>query len=114
MRGVFKLIDYIIIGKRIKKYRVLNGLTQLELSDKIGVTDKYISSVERGHTKISLPMLANISIALNVDITVLLKNVDDSSSEYLNSEFASRLASMSPKMKELIIKIMNDIIESQE
>lgn len=111
---MFKLLDYTVIGERIKKYRLLNNLTQSDLSDKIGVTDKYISLIERGHTKISLPRLAKISNALKVDITVLLKNVDDYSEDYLSSDIIARLSKMSPKTKKLVHKIITDIIELEQ
>lgn len=106
-----KLLDYIAIGMRIKNYRLQKNLTQTDLADKVEVSDKYISLVERGHTKISLSRLAKVSNALDVDITILLKDVDDSSPNYMNDEIVDLISNMSPDTKKLLLKIIVDINE---
>lgn len=37
-----------IIGERVKFYRMSRGLTQKELEEALGLSDRYISSVEQG------------------------------------------------------------------
>ena len=86
-----------------------NNLTQTQLAEMTDVTDKYISLVETGRTKISLPRLSNISTALGVDITVFLKDVDDNSANYINNEICEHIEKMKPELKNLVIEIIKDI-----
>lgn len=50
------------VGKRFKEYRDEIGLTQRELAARLGVTDNYISAIERG---ISFPEYNNLVALLN-------------------------------------------------
>ena len=49
------------IGERIKKLRNKKGITQLELANKLFVTDKTVSSWESDRTEPSLEMLVKLS-----------------------------------------------------
>lgn len=62
-------IDYIAIGKRIRSARLAKKMTQETLSNMIDVTPTYISTIENGHTKLSLSTL--LSIAQILDTTVV-------------------------------------------
>ena len=54
-------IDYIAIGKRIRSARLAKKMTQETLSNMIDVTPTYISTIENGHTKLSLSTLLSIA-----------------------------------------------------
>ncbi len=66
------MIDYKSIGRRIAIYRKNFPMTQSTLSEKLGVSESYISQIERGSAKVSLPRLAQISDILGVDIALLI------------------------------------------
>ena len=61
-------IDYMIIGKRIRKIRKIKRLSQAELAEKSGVEPTTISHIERATTKLSLPTLVNIANALDATL----------------------------------------------
>ena len=73
------------------------------------VTDKYISLVETGKTKISLSRLSSISTALGVDITTFLKDVDNESANFVNNEIYENIEKMRPEIKNLVLEIIKDI-----
>ena len=50
-----------LIGAKIKELRLINGLTQEELSEKIGIDNKRLSRIETG---VAMPSLT-IALALN-------------------------------------------------
>lgn len=50
-------IDYLAIGKRIRTARLSKKMTQETLSNMIDVAPTYVSSIENGHTKLSLATL---------------------------------------------------------
>ena len=61
-------LDYVSIGRRIKKYRIDLGLKQSQLAERSGVEPSNIPHIERAATKVSLPTLVNIANALEVSL----------------------------------------------
>ena len=57
-------IDYLAIGKRIRTARLSKKMTQETLSNMIDVAPTYVSSIENGHTKLSLATLLGIAQSL--------------------------------------------------
>lgn len=66
------MLNYEEIGARIRKVRKGKGLSQEELAEKIYISTTHMSHIETGNTKLSLPVLADISTALNVSSDELL------------------------------------------
>ena len=65
-------MDYMDLGKRVRKQRQLIGLTQQELADLVGVSTSFVGHVERGTRKASLETLVALSNALGVGVDYLL------------------------------------------
>ena len=67
MERAFEL-KYIQIGLKIAYYRKLRGLTQEELAEKVGLTQKFIGHIEAPNmvTPISLDTLFKIARELDV------------------------------------------------
>ena len=65
-------LDYIAIGKRIRKFREEQGLTQERLSEMADLTPAHFSHVETGNTKVSLPSLLRIAKELGVTLDDLV------------------------------------------
>lgn len=77
---VIKMINYKAIGRRIACYRKKLSMTQATLSEELDVSESYISQIERGSAKVSLPRLDEISEVLEIDLPFLLSdeiNVSD-------------------------------------
>lgn len=61
------------MSQQIKKLRKARGLTQVELAERAGVTQVYISSLENGTRKNpSLDLLRKLAKALKTDVAELL------------------------------------------
>ena len=80
------MIDYKSIGRRIATYRKKASMTQSALSEKLGVTESYISQLERGSAKIPFPRLGEISDILQVDIALLVSDKMILSQTPINTE----------------------------
>lgn len=65
-------LDYVGIGQRMAKRRIKIGLRQIALADKVGISNNYLSSIERGKEKPSLEIFVNICNALQVTPDYLL------------------------------------------
>ena len=66
------MIDYFEIGQRIRKYRKACGLSQEELAEKVDISTTHMSHIETGNTKLSLGVIADISLALDIGTDELL------------------------------------------
>lgn len=60
------------IGARIRKYREDRGLSQLELAEKIGISNGRLSNWEQGINRPDADVIAMICTALNVSASELL------------------------------------------
>ena len=73
------------IGSRIKKYRELRGLTQVQLSKMLGISNSRVSNWEQGINRPDADIIADICRTLNVSPSELL-GVHLSSDEYTEHE----------------------------
>jgi transcriptional regulator with XRE-family HTH domain/predicted transcriptional regulator len=64
--------DLLILGKRIRHYRVAAGLTLERLGNKVGVVTSALSLIENGRREPKLSLLQAIARELNVDVADLL------------------------------------------
>jgi len=63
---------FIALGSRIAQLRKEAGLTQVQLAERIGVTQPVCASYEIGRRRIPVPLLLRIAEALNVYVEDLL------------------------------------------
>ena len=75
------MLDYRHIGRTIRHYRQLRGLTQEELAFSINSSPVYISNIERAVKKPSLEKLYSISNALNITINQIISPDENQSSD---------------------------------
>ena len=66
---------YIQLGLNIAYYRKLNGLNQLELAERVGISRTHMSNIEAPNmeTAVSLEVLFNIADVLNVPVVKLFE-----------------------------------------
>ena len=64
------LIDYRLLGDRIRQQRRNKGRTQENFAEYLNVSVGYISQIERGITRVSLERLVDISHYLDCSIAV--------------------------------------------
>ena len=71
-------IDYIALGKRVKKLRKEQKMTQEKLAELIDVSVPHMSNIENGKTKFSLQVLVDMADALKTTPDALMMDqVDD-------------------------------------
>ena len=88
-----KMLNYVEIGSKIRAYRKIKNLSQEQLAEKVWISTTHMSHIETGTTKLSLPVLVDISNALGVGIDDLLdteanaqkKNTANNINEVLSS-----------------------------
>lgn len=80
---------YTQLGKRIIYLRKKRKMSQLQLSIESEINKNYISDLERGKRNPSLMILNRIAIALKIDMSELLKGIQDFSYEDIVLTMAS-------------------------
>ena len=106
------LVDYALIGQRIKEQRIKRKMTQEELAERANVTSGYISLVETARKKISLETLLEVCMALNITLNELLTgNQIPLASDY-NADYAEIIANCSEYERKLIYEITNATSET--
>ena len=65
------VIDYKLIGQRVRQARIHMGLTQEYLSELVDVTPAFIGHIERGERSVSLITLLKIAMILGVSTDYL-------------------------------------------
>lgn len=67
--------DLITIGENIKKFRLLENITQKELAEKIGVTHYWVCKLERGkQSNTTINLLISISEELKINLNQLFND----------------------------------------
>lgn len=64
-------------GNRIREFRLERGLTLGQLAEMSGLSASYLSTIERGLKKPSVPALKQISEALNVSPALIIQSEED-------------------------------------
>lgn len=77
----------ILIGKILKETRQSLGLTQEEVSEKLGLAPRYISDIERDKTKGSLDTLVKLCNIYHITPTYVLKDFLNSSDIVFDDAF---------------------------
>lgn len=80
------MIDYKSIGRRIAFYRKNASMTQSQLSERLGISESYVSQIECGATHPSLTRLSQIADVLAVDIALLISDKTTVSDIPVNTE----------------------------
>jgi transcriptional regulator with XRE-family HTH domain len=62
-----------LIGKRIKSLRQAKALSQEQLAERIGISHKYLSSIERGKENPTLETFIRLADALNVETSEIFR-----------------------------------------
>lgn len=106
-------LDYVNLGKRIANRRQQAGLKQNVLAEKLGISNNYLSSIERGKEKPSLEILVRICTTLQVTPDYLLlgnmysNNVPQNISDGLRLCSREDLALLSVMMQHMVERQKN-------
>lgn len=103
------MVDYELIGCRIKEARKKQKMTQEQLSTKTGIGIEYLSRMETGKVKPSLEYLDKICMILEVDLGKLVGGTSVKRKTYENDKLIKEFNDCTPQMREAILKIVKDL-----
>jgi len=96
-------LNYHIIGKRIRRIRRQQKLSQQVLAEMIGKSPSYLSMVENGQKTPSLEMLVDVANELKVTADVLLGECINNNDSVVGADFDSLFRDCSEYERRIII-----------
>lgn len=108
------MVDYAVMGRRLRRRRNQAGLTQEQVAKELHVTAAYISRVERGTTRLSLKMLSRICDVIGADPGYMISGSIPGESKYLKEEWMTLMESMPPHKRALAIDILKLIHQFED
>lgn len=109
----YPLLIPFMLKKRIYTYSSSKKLTQEELAELTGLTNNYISNIERTRSKPSIETLIKICNALEVTPDYILLDSVYASKEYIMDEIAVKLKKCTKNNLQLVSGIITLVLENQ-
>ena len=103
------MVDYKVIGNRLKVSRQQAGLTQEKIAEQAGITVVYLSKIENGHVHPTIDLLQTLCDAINCDLGNLFQNVSPASSSYENEKVIDLFNACSPEVKPIAIQLLEQL-----
>lgn len=100
------------ISKNIKKYRLLNKMTQEELASELELDTQYYAQLERGERSFTIEKLIRICQIFQIGIEEIIEINEHSpeSDDYLVKNINRQLITLSHSQLLLITKFIEEII----
>jgi transcriptional regulator with XRE-family HTH domain len=90
------------IGERIQHYRKKAGLSQEEVAEQSGLTQKHISRIEGGYHSSLFITIMMIAKAVNVPIDAFTENIDENSNSAIINTIIAEMADMNRTQLEML------------
>lgn len=103
------MIDYKLIGARLKKQRQKLNITQELVAEKVEISTIYLSKIENGHVRPTLEVLAAICDALNCDLGYILSDISLQSNTYQNEQVVQLFNACAPKVKPIALELLKQL-----
>ena len=101
-----------VIGSNIKRARLLRGLTQEDLSERLDTSTNFISLIERGASGVSLTNLVDICNILEVNPTFLFEGLIAPTNN--NDKLINSISLLSREDRAIVDNLVNYIIKSKK
>ena len=113
------------VGKKIRTQRMMSGISQSELGDRIGVTFQQIQKYEKGANRVSASRLVEIANAMSIDVRSFFDEFDaqDNDNHATRDEFvvsrqglqlnAAFLSIRNEAVRTRILKLVQEIAQSE-
>ena len=99
------------LGKILREFRVKKGLTQEQLSEKLGISLKYISRIENGNNGIKTQTLIKYINILGFTPNTIYKDFIENKDVKYDIELAETICSLPKGKKEFIKNILPALVD---
>lgn len=105
------IFDFVKIGNKLHSFRKKTGLTQAEVAEAAGISDRTYADIERGTVNMRVDTILRICDVLHITPDEILteKNISLSAEQ---AELRDRLALCNPKDKETALTLLSVYLKS--
>ena len=107
------IFDFMVIGNKLHKFRKHAGMTQADVAESAGLSDRTYADIERGLVNMRIETILRICNALHITPDEILTE-DSPSISQKQDELLQRLNSCSPKVKETALELLSVYLKSLE
>ncbi|MFR9200096.1 MAG: helix-turn-helix domain-containing protein [Candidatus Gastranaerophilaceae bacterium] len=104
-------MDYQLLGKNIRKYRLQLGMRQDDLAEKVGCSNSHIGQIEHARGVPSLEVVVNIANALGVTVDQLLMDSLDCPEIVFLRDIEKRVQDLPVAAKLIACEMLQDLME---
>lgn len=97
-------------GKILRDFRVKNNMTQEQLSEKLGISLKYISRIENGNNGVKTQTLINYMNILGITPNTIYASFITNKEAAKNIEISEKLISLTDDKKDFLNSIIDLLI----
>lgn len=105
------MIDYQLIGSRIKAARKAANLTQEALAEQVNLSTVYLSRIENGKVFPTLETLASLCSALGVSLGWLFSGIEVEKKDYGNDQVVALFQACKGQVKPIALNILRELSE---
>lgn len=105
------MIDYVVVGKKVRNARMDKNITQTELANELGVSVGYISQIESGDKCFNLKRIEEVANVLGKNIGYFIDGSDVDSRTSMISEIITILNRFDEDNLIKVRKILNIITD---
>ena len=105
------IFDFITIGNKLYAIRKKAGMTQLEVAEAAGLSDRTYADIERGTVNMRLETILRICEVLHITPDEIMTQ-DEPASEAREEEIIARLKNCSPKDKQTALNLLDVYLKS--
>lgn len=105
------IYEFRLIGNKLLSFRKKNGLTQSEVAERAGLSDRTYADIERGTVNMRIETILKICDALNITPNEIL-TAEDKETIILEDEIIKKLNRCTCNEKETALKLLNVYLDS--
>lgn len=103
----------VLVGERIRAYRLEAGMTQQQLADKVGITFQQLQKYEKATNRVSASRLYDLARALKKHINDFFDAASRSSNPLIRTKqelyLLERFNLITPEKQKLVLKLIKDL-----
>ena len=107
------VFDFRTIGNKLLAIRKRAGLTQAEVAEAAGLSDRTYADIERGTVNMRIETILRICSVLHITQDEILTQ-DNSAVEIRQSELLEKLSTCRPKDRETALRLLSTYLDSLE
>lgn len=106
-------MDYKILGKRLKREREMRELTQEQLAEILGISQKMLSLIENGRRRATIDLIIKFSDVFVITLDELIKGEYIKGNNVLDMA-CLKLKTLQPMEQDYILKMIEGFVELNE